>query len=76
MSLSDMLVTDLLSAISSAREELARARELEAQPGLIYTEEEIKARKEFLHRQLAWLARRDEAERIGQEFGEEQPCYH
>ena len=57
MNLSDMLATRLLSAVFSARAEIVRVRALEAQPGLVYTEEEIKARKEFLHRQLAWLAR-------------------
>ena len=62
MSLSDFLATRLLNAISSAREEIARAKELEAQPGLVYTEEEILARKAFFHRQLTWLGRREEAE--------------
>ena len=73
MSLSDFLTVRLLSAISSAREEIARARTLEAQPGLVYTEEEIKARKELLHRQMAWMRRRNEAERTGQAFTEEKP---
>ena len=73
MSLSDFLATRLLNAISSAREEIARAKELEAQPGLVYTEEEILARKEFLHRQLTWLGRRDKAEREGQGFSEAPP---
>ena len=73
MSLSDFLTVRLLSAISSDREEIARAREIEAQPGLVYTEEEIKARKELLHRQMAWMRRRNEAERTGQAFTEEKP---
>lgn len=73
MSLSDFLTAHLLNAIASTREESAQTKELEAQGGLFYTEEEIKARKEFLHRQLAWLARRDAAERERRKFDEERP---
>ena len=36
-----------------------------------WTPDRTAERKDFLHRQLAWIGRRDEAERIGQEFGEE-----
>ena len=38
-----------------------------------WTPERIEQRREFLHRQLAWLGRRDEAERAGREFFEPQP---
>ena len=37
------------------------------------TPEEREQRRAFLHRQLAWIGRRDEAERTGQEFGEMLP---
>ena len=38
-----------------------------------WTPERTAERKAFLHRQLAWIGRRDEAERTGQEFGEMLP---
>ena len=40
-----------------------------------WTPERTAERKEFLHRQLAWLSRRDEAERTGELFTELRPEY-
>lgn len=37
------------------------------------TPEEYEQRRAFLHRQLAWIGRRDETEREGREFGEARP---
>lgn len=38
-----------------------------------WTKERMEQRREFLHRQLAWLGRRDEAERNGEKFSEPSP---
>jgi hypothetical protein len=38
-----------------------------------WTPERMEQRREFLHRQLAWLSRRDAAERAGQGFSETRP---
>ena len=73
MYIADRLTLQLLRVISNVRAEFVRLRALEARPGRTYTASEIAARKEFLHRQLVWIGRRDEAERRGEAFDEQKP---
>lgn len=71
---SQILASHLLVAVESARREIAKVRDLAAKPWREYTEEEIASRKDYLHRQLVWIARRNAAEREGVPFTEPKPA--